>query len=67
MLNEHLASFARRSYAELVAVINHPQPMQAKGPSVATSKIEFNVFYDDTHGKQDLRIIGSIDDGSGRR
>jgi len=66
VLDQQFASFTRRSYAELVATIDRPQAVQAKGPSGTTYNIEFNVFYDDSHQKQDLRIMGSIDDGGGR-
>ncbi len=63
VLDQHLASFVRRPYAELAAIINQPQSARATGPSGAVYQIEFNVFYDDSHKKEDLRIIGSIDDG----
>ena len=66
VLDQQLASFTHRSYAELVAAIDHPQATQANGPSGATYNIEFNVSYDDSRRKQDLRIMGSIDDGGGR-
>ena len=65
VLDQHLALFVRRSYAELAAIIDHPQSAHASGPSGAAYQIEFNVFYDSgTSG--DLRIIGSIDDGGWR-
>ena len=66
VLDQHLASFVRRGYAELAAMIDRPQGIQAEGASGAKYNIEFNVFYDDSHRKQDLRIMGSIDDGSSR-
>jgi len=62
VLDRHLASFVRRPYAELAAIIDQPQSTEATGPSGAVYQIEFNVFYDSgTTG--DLRIMGSIDDG----
>ena len=66
VLDQQLALFTRRSYADLVAVIDCPQATQATGPSGAKYNIEFNVFYDDGHKKKDLRIFGSIDDGGAR-
>jgi hypothetical protein len=66
VLDQHLASFVRRGYAELASTVDRPQGMQTEGPSGAKYNIEFNVFYDDGHKKQNLRIVGSIDDG-GRR
>ena len=46
VLDQQLASFVRRSYAELVAIVDQPQSAQANGPSGAAYQIEFNVFYD---------------------
>jgi hypothetical protein len=66
LLDQHLASFVRRGYAELASTVDRPQGMQTEGPSGTKYNIEFNVFYDDSHRKQDLRIMGSIDDASGR-
>jgi hypothetical protein len=66
VLDQEFASFSRRSYADLVTTIDHPQVTRAKGPSGTTYNVEFNVFYDDSHRKQDLRIMGSIDDGGTR-
>jgi hypothetical protein len=66
VLDQQLASFTRRSYTDLLSTIDHPQTTQAKGSSGTIYNIEFNVFYDDSHRKQDLRIMGSIDDGRGR-
>jgi len=63
ILVQQLASFTQRSYEDLVAMIDISQVTQAKAPSGCTYNIEFNVFYDDPHQKQDLRIMGSIDDG----
>lgn len=63
ILVQQLASFTQRSYGDLVAVIDIPHVTQAKAPSGCTYNIEFNVFYDDPDQKQDLRIMGSIDDG----
>jgi hypothetical protein len=65
VLNQQMASFVRRSYAELIALVNQPQSAHASGALDTTYQIEFNVFYDaGTSG--DLRIIGSIDDGGTR-
>jgi hypothetical protein len=63
VLDQHLASFVHRGYAELAGMVDRPQGVQTEGASGAKYNIEFNVFYD-SHRKQDLRIMGSIDDGS---
>jgi hypothetical protein len=65
VLDQQLASFVRRSYAELASTVDRPQGMQTEGPSGTKYNIEFNVFYDDGQ-KKDLRIVGSIDDGGTR-
>jgi hypothetical protein len=65
VLDQYLASFVRRPYAELAVIVDQPQSAHASGPSGTAYQIEFNVFYDSgTSG--DLRIIGSIDDGGWR-
>ncbi len=65
ILNQQLASFARRPYAELVAIVDQPQSARACGPSGTAYQIEFNVFYD-SGARRDLRIVASIDDGGWR-
>ena len=65
MLDQQLASFVRRPYAELAAILDQPQIAEVTGPSGAVYQIEFTVFYDSgTSG--DLRIMGAIDDGGWR-
>jgi hypothetical protein len=66
VLDQHVASFVRRGYAALVTAVDRPDGMQTEGPSGTKYNIEFNVFYDAGHGKGDLRIVGSIDDGGTR-
>lgn len=65
VLDQHLAIFVRRSYAELAAIVDQSQSAQANGPSGTAYQIEFNVFYDSGRSG-DLRIMGSIDDGGWR-
>jgi hypothetical protein len=62
VLEEHLASFVRQPYSELVAIIDRPKSIRAAGPSGCAYQIEFNVFYD-SGSSGDLRIMGSVDDG----
>ena len=65
ILDEQLAIFARQSYEELAKLVNVPKNIAVQSPSGTKFQIEFNIFYDS--GKRDnLRIIGSIDDGGWR-
>jgi hypothetical protein len=65
ILDEQLSIFARRSYEELAKLVNVPKNITVQVPSGAKFQIEFNIFYDS--GKRDnLRIVGSIDDGGWR-
>ena len=63
VLEQQLRSFTDRGYAELSSLIDRAQGLQSKGSSGTTYNIVFNVFDDDG---TNLRIVGSIDDGSGR-
>jgi hypothetical protein len=63
VLEEQLVLFTQRGYAQLAAIVDRPQGAQAQGRSGATYNIEFNVVDDDG---TNLRIIGSIDDGTRR-
>ena len=65
VLDQHLAEFIRRPYAELAAIVDQPQGTDAVSPSGTAYQIEFNVFFD-SGAKRDLRIVGSIDDGGWR-
>jgi hypothetical protein len=60
-----LAAFASRSYNQLVAMIGHSDVKNLVSESGVTYQIEFNVFWD-SKPEEDLRIMGSIDDGGWR-
>ena len=62
VLEEHLAAFVNRPYAELAAEVGRAETIEAKGPSGTAYQIELNVLYDSVPGG-DLRIMGSIDAG----
>jgi hypothetical protein len=65
VLEQYLAAFVRRPYAELAAMIDNPQSIEAIGSSGTVYQIEFDVFYD-SEPSGDLRIMGCIDDGGWR-
>jgi hypothetical protein len=65
ILDEQLSLFARQPYAQLVELVNVPKNITVQAPSGTKFQIEFNVFYDSGE-QQNLRIIGSIDDGGWR-
>ena len=65
VLDRHLTDFVRRSYTELAAMIDRPQTSEVVGASGTRYQLEFNVFYD-SGARDDLRIVGSIDDGGWR-
>lgn len=63
VLDLQLAAFTDRGFAELSSLIDRAQGLQSKGSSGTTYNIVFNIFDDDG---TNLRIVGSIDDGSAR-
>ncbi len=62
ILDERLSSFVRRPYADLAAAVDKPEVASVKAGSGREYQIEFNVFFD-AGAHQELRIVGSIDDG----
>ena len=65
ILRDHLQTYRRRSYAELVALLGKPQMTTAEGSSGAKYQLEVEVHWDDRPGRN-IRALGAIDDG-GRR
>ena len=65
ILSDQLKSFATRSYTEPSAFIDKPVDVEIAGSFGTKDGIEINVFFDSKPG-EDLRIIGSIDDGGWR-
>jgi len=65
ILDEQLSIFVRQPYAKLAELVNVPKNITVQAPSGTKFQIEFNVFYD-SGKQQNLRIIGSIDDGGWR-
>jgi hypothetical protein len=65
VLRSQLAAFASRSYSQLIALIGKPSGITVRAASGVEYQIEFNVFFD-SGAHDDLRIVGSIDDGGWR-
>jgi hypothetical protein len=65
ILSRELKAFASRSYAQLAALIGHSDVKNLVGESGVNYQIEFSVFWD-SKPEEDLRIMGSIDDGGWR-
>jgi hypothetical protein len=65
LLDSALHTYRDLSYAEVAAKIDSNTVLQVTGPSGVEYQIEIQVFWD---GKpqSDIRILGSIDDGTFR-
>lgn len=63
VLRDHLRGYRARTYAELVTLIGDADATELAGKSGATYQIEVEVFWDAERGG-DVRVLGSIDDGS---
>jgi len=65
ILRDHLQTYRRRSYSELVALLGKPQVTKTDGPSGAKYQVEVEVHWDDRPGGN-IRVLGAIDDGGPR-
>ncbi|HEY3167792.1 MAG TPA: hypothetical protein VGK57_11220 [Candidatus Binatia bacterium] len=65
ILSRELRAFVFRPYNELAGSISHPDVKNIVSESGVSYQIEINVFWD-SKPEEDLRIIGSIDDGGWR-
>jgi hypothetical protein len=65
ILSSELKAFASRSYNQLAALIGNPGVKNFVSESDVNYQIEFSVFWD-AKPDENLRIIGSIDDGGWR-
>jgi hypothetical protein len=62
VLSRHMARYRTRSYTELAAEIGRLDVCEGAGASGATYQIEIQVLWDDKQ-RQNLRVLGGIDDG----
>ena len=65
ILSQHLEQYRKRSHSELTQLIDQPETLTVTGVSGTQYGLEFEAFWDHQRG-QDLRVIGSIDDGGWR-
>ncbi|MCH7711877.1 MAG: hypothetical protein IH903_09610 [Proteobacteria bacterium] len=65
VLAEHLARYRTRPYAELEKLLGDAEAYETDGPSGVTYQLTFQTYLD---GKEsdDLRVLGTIDDGGWR-
>ena len=65
ILTEQLERYRKRSHAELTQLIDQQETLTVVGASGTEYGLEFEAFWDGEPG-EDLRVIGSIDDGGWR-
>jgi hypothetical protein len=65
LLIKHLQSYRERAYAELVALIGDVQVAQLAGAGGVEYQVEVDFLWDGRTG-ENIRVIGSIDDGGWR-
>lgn len=65
LLQEHLQSYRRRPYHELVTLLGEPQVAEVPGASGAQYQIEVEVLWDHHPGGV-IRVLAAIDDGTFR-
>ena len=63
VLDATLAEYRKRPYQALVSLISEPETCDATGPSGKTYQVEILAVWDDRRAGN-LRVIGSIDDGT---
>jgi hypothetical protein len=62
ILTKELTSYRKRSYKELLYLLNNQDTAQVRGLSGNLYQLEFEAVWDNKIGGN-LRVIGSIDDG----
>jgi len=65
ILNEELARYRERPYAELFSLIDFNETVERIAPSGVTYQIQVQIFVDDA-SRQTLRVMGAVDDGGWR-
>jgi hypothetical protein len=62
ILSEQLERYRKRSHSELTQLIDQPETLTIVGGSGTKYGLEFEAVWDHEPG-EDLRVIGSIDNG----
>jgi hypothetical protein len=65
ILSEQLEQYRKRSHSELTQLIGQPETLTVMGVSGTKYGLEFEAVWDHEPG-EDLRVIGSIDNGGWR-
>ncbi|MFY9609236.1 MAG: hypothetical protein WAU45_11565 [Blastocatellia bacterium] len=65
ILEQELSRFRRRSYSELLFLIDDIETFERASPSGVTYQLEMQAIFDD-ESQRNLRVIGTIDDGGWR-
>jgi hypothetical protein len=65
ILDQELSRYRRRSYSELLSLLDRIETFERVSPSGVTYQIEMQVFFDD-ESQRTLRVMGAIDDGGWR-
>src|SRR5262249_24033402 len=63
ILNAHLATFRRRSYADLIGLMGDIHVVEMFGPSGEEYQIEVEVIWESLREKTNLLVLGLIDNG----
>ena len=66
LLENELSRYRKRSYEELLSLVDQPETFERVAPSGTIYQIEMEIFFDDDARKSTLRVSGSIDDGGWR-
>ena len=62
ILRKHLENYRKRTYGDLVQLIDEPQTAEIRTANGITYQLEIEVFWD-AAPNGDIRVLGSIDDG----
>ena len=63
VLTQQLAAYRTRSYADLAGMVGTNSVVEAYGPSGVVYQIEIAVMWDSPRDKDNILVIGGIDDG----
>jgi len=66
LLEVELSRYRRRSYTELLSLLDQPETFERVSPAGTIYQIEMQVFFDDESERTALRVSGAIDDGGWR-
>jgi len=61
ILEEELSRYRRRSYSELLSLVDCSETSERASPSGLTYQVEVQVSFDDL-SQRNLRVMGAIDD-----